>query len=30
MRREVYTDSSIVFNREYCLPVSKSILSMNS
>jgi hypothetical protein len=30
MRTEIYCDASIVFNKEYCLPVSKSLLSLNS
>ena len=30
MRSEIYCDGSIVFNKEYCLPVSKSLLKMNS
>lgn len=30
MRGEIYCDASIVFNKEYCLPVSKSLLRMNS
>ncbi len=30
MRAVIYCDASIVFNKEYCLPVSKSLLKMNS
>lgn len=30
MRSEIYCDASIIFNKEYCLPVSKSLLKMNS
>ena len=30
MRSEIYCDTSIIFNKEYCLPVSKSLLKMNS
>ena len=30
MRSEIYCDASIVFNKEYCLPVSKCLLKMNS
>lgn len=30
MRSEIYCDASIVFNNEYCLPVSKTLLKLNS
>lgn len=30
IRSEIYCDASIIFNKEYCLPVSKSLLKMNS